>query len=263
MKIDLLKDLSQKVIPIASETATFIRSHYGKVKDHEIEEKAQNSLVSFVDKQAEEQLVKKLGRLIPHSGFITEEETPDQADKDYVWIIDPLDGTTNFLQSIPIFSVSIALRHHDKMVAGWVFDIMQNDCYHAISGNGAFLNQSPIKVSGRNQMDRSIIVTGFPYNEKDLLPDLVSVFNRFLTEARGIRRLGSAAIDLAYTAAGRFDAFYERTLNIWDVAAGALIVEEAGGKVTDFSGARAFIEKREIVASNNSIHKQVMELLHH
>lgn len=262
MTIPDLKILTTRVQPIIQETAAFIRSNYGKVMDNEIEEKAENSLVSFVDKKAEEQLVKGLGNLLPHAGFITEEETPDDADKDFVWIIDPLDGTTNFLQSIPIFSISVALRHEDTMIAGWVFDVMQNDCYHAILNDGAKLNNLPIGVSSRSQMDHSIIVTGFPYDEKNMLPDLVSVFNRFLTEARGIRRLGSAAIDLAYTAAGRFDAYYERTLNIWDVAAGTLLVKEAGGEVSDFDGGNTYIEKKELVASNKTIHKQVLGLIH-
>ena len=219
-----LKSLLDQVLTVTEEAASFIRSQAGKVKSNEIEIKSRNSLVSYVDKQAEQILVSGLGPLIPGAGFITEEDTVTQQKSEYTWIIDPLDGTTNFLQQIPLYSVSIGLIHHDQIVLGVVSDVEQHETFYAWKGGGAWCNGERITVSNRTDVQDAVVATGFPYSSRDVLPQLTSVFEFFLKNAGGIRRLGSAAIDLAYVACGRFDVYYETTLNPWDIAGGIILV---------------------------------------
>jgi myo-inositol-1(or 4)-monophosphatase len=243
------------------EAGAFIRSSYGQVADSHIEVKAQNSLVSFVDKEAEDLLVTALSDLMPEAGFITEEDTIQNYEKDLTWIIDPLDGTTNFLQGIPVFAVSVALYGGDEPLLGAVYDIMHDELFTAMRGGGCFLNEKRLGVSKTSRLSDAVVATGFPYNTLEKIPDLLQWFSRFLEHARGLRRLGSAALDLAYVSCGRFDGFYESSLNPWDVAAGALLVTEAGGKVTDFFGGTEYLHRAMIIASNGLIHEEMMPLL--
>lgn len=246
---------------VANKAAGFIRSQVGKVGDEQIESKERNSLVSYVDKKAEEILVTALTPLVPSPGFITEEDTIENNHSEYTWIIDPLDGTTNFLQQIPIFSVSVALAHYDQVVLGCVVDIMQGKSYTAWRGGGAWCNGHRISVSKTGSISKAIIATGFPYYKPGSLINLLEVLQGFLSSARGIRRLGSAALDLTYVACGKLDGFYETTLNPWDIAAGTILVREAGGQVTDFEGHGDFVDKRAIVASNTLLHVTMLEIL--
>lgn len=251
------KTILDDSLTITAEAAAFIRSQAGKVKSEQIEAKSRNSLVSYVDKTAEEMLVKGLRKILPTAGFITEEGTVVQQKSEYTWVIDPLDGTTNFLQQIPVYAVSVGLLHHDQLVVGIVSDVEQEEAFYAWKGGGAWCNGERIHVSGQTNVLDAVVATGFPYASRDVLPQLTSVFEYFLKNARGIRRLGSAAIDLAYVACGRFDVYYETTLNSWDVAGGIILVEEAGGIVTDFSGQHDMMENGQVIAAAPLIHEAV------
>jgi myo-inositol-1(or 4)-monophosphatase len=251
-----LKLILDEVLIVTEEAAAFIRSKAGKVTEGDVETKSKNSLVSFVDKTAEEILVRGLGKIIRDSGFITEEETVAQLQSEYTWVIDPLDGTTNFLQQIPVYAVSVGLMHKDELVLGVVSDVERNEVFYAWKGGGAWCNGINIHVSERTHVSDSVVATGFPYASKDVVPQLITVFEFFLKNARGIRRLGSAAIDLAYVACGRFDVYYETTLNAWDIAGGILIVQEAGGIVSDFSGNQNMMKNGQVIAGAPSIHKE-------
>lgn len=251
------QDILHQALPVVDEAAAFIHAQAGKVGQDDIIIKSRNSLVSYVDQKAEEILVRGLGRILPEAGFITEEGTVTQQTSDYTWIIDPLDGTTNFLQQIPVYSVSVGLMHGDQLVAGVIRDIVQHETFYAWKGGGAWCNGERIYVSRRDHVGDAVVATGFPYSSRDVLPQLTSVFEFFLKHARGIRRLGSAAIDLAYVACGRFDVYYETTLNPWDIAGGILIVEEAGGQVTDFAGGDGMLRNGQVIAAAPGIHTAV------
>lgn len=252
-------ELCSKVCEIARHTGAFIGSR--KITRHDIEEKSKNSLVTFVDKQAEKMLVEALRKLIPSAGFIAEEGTAQQQGEEYIWIIDPLDGTTNFIHGVPCFAVSIALMHESEIVLGVVYEINMQECFYAWKGSAAYLNGKIIRVSNTRQAENALLATGFPYYKFDKLSAYINLFTRLLTECRGIRRPGAATVDLAYVACGRFDAFYEYTLNPWDVAAGAFIVQQAGGVVSDFSGGDNWLFGEEIVAGNKAIAQHLLALL--
>jgi myo-inositol-1(or 4)-monophosphatase len=252
-----LKSIMEAALVVTEEAAAFIRSQAGKVTAEDVISKSRNSLVSYVDKTAEEMLVQGLGKIIHGAGFITEEETVAQRVSDYTWVIDPLDGTTNFLQQIPVYSVSVGLVHQDQIVLGIVSDVEHKETFYAWKGGGAWCNGRKISVSGRSDVQDAVVATGFPYASRDVLPQLTAVFDFFLKNARGIRRLGSAAIDLAYVACGRFDVYYETTLNPWDIAGGIILVEEAGGIVTDFSGNRNMMTNGQVIAAPAQIHDAV------
>jgi len=243
------------------EAAAFIRSQAGKVSEQEVETKEHNSLVSYVDKTAEEILVTGLRAILPGAGFITEEKTTQQEESNYTWIIDPLDGTTNFLQNIPMYCVSVGLTHNGELVVGIVSDVVHRETYYAWKGGGAWCNGVPISVSDRALVADAVVATGFPYAAKNISPQLVDVFEYFLKNARGIRRLGSAALDLAYVACGRFDVYYETSLNAWDIAGGILLVKEAGGSVSDFSGSNSMLDSGQVISSNSKIFQETSSII--
>lgn len=251
-------DITTRLLPIVEKAAAFIRQHAGKVRDADVETKSHNSLVSYVDKTAEEILVSGLQHLLPESGFITEEETIAPQTQAYTWIIDPLDGTTNFLQQIPMYSVSVALKHHDEIVIGVVSDVAHGEVFYAWKHGGAWCNGQRIHVSSKSQLRDAVVATGFPYTADKVLPEIVQVFEYYLKNARGMRRLGSAALDLAYVACGRFDMYYESALNAWDIAGGIIIVTEAGGTVTDFTGGNTMLECGRLISSNQHVHDEVL-----
>ena len=258
--IDLKKTCLQ-AIEIVKHAASFIQLHVGKVSALAIEEKASNSLVSYVDKEAEKILVSGLSRILPGSVFLTEEATVEQKKGDWLWIIDPLDGTTNFLHGVPYFAVSVALQHLEETVIGIVFEIGRKECFYAWKEGGAYLNQEPIKVSQTKSLRNALIATGFPHRNFEYMEHYLHVFDVLLRNTRGIRRPGSAATDLVYTACGRFDAYFERSLNSWDVAAGAFIVQEAGGLVCDFSGKDNYLEGGDIIAVNPFIQSDFLNII--
>ena len=257
-----LKTILDEALVISKEAAAFIQSQAGKVSEEDVITKSRNSLVSYVDQQAEKILVTGLSKILPEAGFITEEGTVAQKKSAYTWVIDPLDGTTNFLQQIPVYSVSVGLLHEDEIVMGIVCDVEQNEVFYAWKGGGAWCNGKRIHVSNRTDVRDAVVATGFPYSSRDVLPQLTAVFDFFLKNARGIRRLGSAAIDLAYVACGRFDVYYETTLNPWDIAGGIILVQEAGGVVTDFEGKHRMFDNGQIIAGPKEIHKAVATHIH-
>lgn len=253
-----LRHISKEVCDIAREAGSFIRNESGRILRSDVETKSLNSFVTYVDKTAEQLIVSKLQALLPQAGFIVEENTIDKQGDMYNWVVDPLDGTTNFIHGIPVFSVSIALMQHQDVVLGVVYEINNDECFHAISAQGAFLNGQPIKVSEATDASQSLLATGFPYYNYARLDSFMHLFSWCMANTRGLRRLGSAAVDLAYVACGRFEGFFEYGLNAWDVAAGCLIVQEAGGQVSDFRGENNYIFGSELVATNKKIHNEFL-----
>src|SRR5690606_19488178 len=194
-----------------------------------------------------------LKKILPDAGFITEEDTPNDTSKPFTWIIDPLDGTTNFMHGIPTFAISIALYQADEPVVGVVYEINRGEMFSAFKYGGAFLNQKPIRVSEISHLKSALIATGFPYYQFDQQAAYMNLFGEMMQRCHGLRRIGSAAVDLAYVACGRFEAYFEYNLNVYDVAAGAFIVQQAGGQVFNFSGGLEFIKKRELLATNGLV----------
>lgn len=254
-------NLINQVIHTAEEAAQFIRENFGRVSNTDVEIKGLNSLVSYVDKKAEELIVQQLSEVLPNSGFLTEEDTIDRTNSEYVWVIDPLDGTTNFLYNIPHFSVSIALRHNDQLVLGVIVDVMTNSTYSAVRGHGAFKNGKPIQVDSRRDFSEAVIATGFPYESDYDKTPYFKMMEHVMREARGLRRFGSAALDLAFVAEGRFQAFYETSLNPWDVAAGIVIVEEANGIcIPFFSSQNDCSNGKTIIAGHQNVASRIQNL---
>lgn len=248
MQAKALENLAGEASAVVRRAGAFILEQVGKVKARDIEDKARNSLVSYVDKQAEEMLVDGLSRLLPEAAFLTEEDTVENTEAELRWIIDPLDGTTNFLHGLPVFSVSVGLEVKGDLLLGLVYELGRDEFFSAYHGGGAWLNGRSIQVSPNERAEHSLVATGFPYEMMDHSGPLMDTFATFMQESRGGRRLGSAAVDLAYVAAGRFDLFYEPALNPWDVAGGAVLVREAGGLVTDFHGGEGFLFNGAILA---------------
>ncbi len=242
------------------QTGQFIRHEAHQFSADLIEKKGFNDLVSYVDKQAEQQLVDGCQAILPEAGFITEEGTNSIRKEEYNWIIDPLDGTTNFSHGLPVYSISLALMRGTEIVLGIVYEINRDELFYALEGQPAFCNDHEIKVSSIANLSDSLLATGFPYYDFDQMSCYLNILNDFMQTTHGLRRLGSAAVDLAYVACGRFEGFFEYNLNPWDVAAGAFIVQQAGGKVTDFKGTGDYIFGREIVASG-LIHGEILETI--
>ncbi len=234
----------------------------GEVEQLQVSRKGPADFVSAVDHKAEKILVAELGRARPKFGFLAEErgEVPGE-DPNQRWIIDPLDGTTNFLHGIPHFAVSIALEHNGEIIAGVIYDPIKDECFWAEKGIGAFLNERRLRVSARGELRDTIFATGIPFLGREGHGEFHAILRQITDKVAGIRRFGSAALDLAYVAAGRYDGFWESELNIWDIAAGIIIVREAGGFVTDFSGAEARLANGEIVAANANLHRPLMQMI--
>ncbi|WP_210462487.1 inositol monophosphatase family protein [Rufibacter roseolus] len=260
-----MKDISalrDQVVQLTKEVGKFILYEAANFDISDLEHKGLNNLVSYVDKEAEERLVAGLEKLLPEAGFITEEETKTEKGEEFNWIIDPLDGTTNFIHGLPVYSVSIALMQKDELVIGVVYDITRDECYHAVKGGGAFCNDRNITVSGAPSLADSLIATGFPYYSFDLMQKYLQVMGSFMQGCHGVRRLGSAALDLAYVACGKFEGYFEFNINSYDVAGGALLVQEAGGQVTDFRGGKNYVFGREICVSNNpKVQQEMLQLI--
>jgi myo-inositol-1(or 4)-monophosphatase len=246
---------------VCKDVGGFISDQAQKVSADQIEIKALNSLVSYVDQEAEKQLVAALASICPEAGFLTEEETTTQETKDWMWIIDPLDGTTNFLFNIPVYAVSVALYHKEEPVLACVYEIGRSELFTARKGGGAYCNGQKISVSKQSELAKSLLATGFPYYDFERLEEFNQLLAYFYTHSRGVRRLGSAAVDLAYVAAGRFNGFFEYGLHAWDVAAGILLVQEAGGTISDFKGGNQALKGKEIVASSQALYSDFQALV--
>ena len=252
-----LKELCFKTNDIARKVGAFIKEQQGKIKSDVIEVKGIHDFVTYVDKTAEEKIVAELKLILSDAGFIAEEGTESFKADRYNWIIDPLDGTTNYIHGLSPFAVSIALQEYDEIVMGVVYEISLDECFYSWKGApSAFLNGKTIQVSNAKTIDSSLIATGFPYYDYDQLKTFMASLEYFIINSHGVRRPGSAATDLAYVACGRFEAFYEYSLQPWDVAAGSFLVQQAGGKVCDFKGGTNYIFGKEIVASNALVHEE-------
>lgn len=239
---------------IASETGKYIHGKIKSISLSEIEVKGMHNFVTNVDKSAEAMIIGKLRNLVKDAGFIAEEGTDQTKGERYNWIIDPLDGTTNFIHGAPPVAVSIALVEDNIPVVGVIYEIWLKETFYAWKGSAAFLNGKKIRVSEISEVKNALIATGFPYHNFDRIQAYMNTIDYFFTNTHGVRRMGSAATDLAYVACGRYDGFYEYNLSPWDVAAGALIVTQAGGRVSDFSGSSGFLFGKEIVAANSNLH---------
>ncbi len=253
-------ELLKKIIITAKKAGTFIKKERQNFQYSKVEQKGLNDLVSYVDKTAEKIIVDDLQQIFPEAGYIVEENTLSEK-KEYNWIVDPLDGTTNFIHGIPCYSVSIALEYKGKIMAGVVYEVSRDECFSAIKGGGAFLNGKKIKVSDRKTLSESLIATGFPIYNFSRITEYLNCLKYFMEHTHGVRRIGSAATDLCYLACGRVDAFFEYNLNAWDIAAGALIVEEAGGTVNDFSGDDKWLFGKEICCSNRLVGKEFLSVV--
>ena len=244
-----LEKITSEVSFLARFTGEFVRNAAANFSTESIEYKGLNDMVSYVDKETEMRLVAGLRKILPEAEFIAEEGTVEQAhNQELAWIIDPVDGTTNYMHGVPVFAISIALMHNKKIVSGVVYEINRDECFAGWLGGGAYLNEKPIKVSSAEFLKDSLIATGFPYYDFDLMDNYISILKELMQKSHGLRRFGAAAVDLAYTACGRFEGFFEYNLKPWDVAAGTLIVQEAGGKVADFKGGDDFVFGRELIA---------------
>lgn len=256
-----LNSICEAVVLLSKKTGEFILSHSENFDQSKIEYKGVNNLVSFVDKQAEIMLVEGLNKILPEAGFITEEGTSSVGRKDLSWVIDPLDGTTNFLHSLPLFSISIGLIQDNEPILGVVLDLGRNDCYFAHKNSVAFKNGKTIHISQVTRMEDGLLATGFPYMEFDQMKQYLDILTEFMKSTHGLRRLGSAAIDLAYVAHGRFEGYFEYNLQPWDVAGGAMIVKQAGGIVTDFEGGNDYLFGKSIIAASPIVHRQMLEII--
>ena len=248
------------IIEISKGAGELIKDAFGKT--HSVEFKTNElNLVTETDKASEKLITNFIRKKYPSHGILAEEGSELNKNAEYLWVIDPLDGTTNFALGLPIFAVSIGLQKNGETIAGVVYDINRDLIYSAEKNSGSFANGKKINVSKNDNLNYSMIVTGFPYNIKENPDKAYERFIAFLKQARAIRRLGSAAIDFCYVANGVFDGFWEVFLHPWDICAGKLIVEEAGGIVTDFDGNKIDIYSKRILVSNNRIHKKMIEIL--
>jgi len=250
--------LCNKVISIVKLTGNFIRKEAMQFDANKIEYKGLNDMVSYVDKTAEQKLVQNLEKLIPDAGFITEEKTISREGKTYKWIIDPLDGTTNFIHGIPAYGISVALYEDGLPVLGVVYELNRSEMFYSYKGGSAFLNKKEIQVSVNPDLKSSLLATGFPYYQFDKQTQYLKLLAEMMQKSHGVRRIGAAAIDLVYTACGRFDAFFEFNLQQWDFAAGCFIVQQAGGEVFDFAGGNDYFTKREILATNGKLTAEML-----
>jgi len=251
-----IEEITKEVIELTNTVGKYIQSEREKLTSENVEKKGLHDFVTYVDKNAEEKLVKGLQEILPEAGFIVEEETIEKKGQRFNWIVDPLDGTTNYIHGLTPFAISIALADNDKTIMGVVNELGFEEVFYSWGNNKAFRDGKPIRVSKVESLKESMIATGFPYNNFTRLQPFLQSLEHFMRNTHGIRRFGSAATDLAYTACGRFEGFYEYSLNPWDVAAGAFIVQQAGGTVSDFKGGENYIYGKEIVAASNKIFEE-------
>jgi myo-inositol-1(or 4)-monophosphatase len=255
-----LEKITTQVIDVVLQAGEFIQSQRQKFLTDDIEEKGFNNLVTYVDKQAEQRIVENLSKIMPQAGFITEEETSDKHSDFINWIIDPLDGTTNYIRGFPVYSSTVALAQDDEILLGVTFEICRNELFSAWRGGGAFCNGKRIQVTGVSDLKKSLSIAGFPYDLKGRSVKYFSMIEKLNGVTLGFRNTGSAAVDMAYVASGRVDAFFEFNLHLWDIAAGIILVKEAGGNVSDFSGGKNYWDGSEIMAAG-AIHEEMLNFI--
>ena len=249
----------------AQEAGKIIKERIGTITDNEITQKSISDYVTEVDVLSEKTIIIRIKNHFPEHQIMAEESSNDYKKAEYLWIIDPLDGTTNFIHGFPVFAISIALMKKGEIVLGVVYDPLKNELFYAEQGSGAFLNGKRIHVSSIKEPAFSLIATGFPFRNKQFIPSYIKIFQSLLYSVSDLRRAGAAAIDLAYVACGRVDGFFEFALSPWDIAAGTVLIKEAGGIVSDFEGGQTYLKTGHIVAGNPVIHpfliKKINEVL--
>ncbi len=257
-----LTQLTEDVKALAVGAGAFLRSERASFHRERVEKKAAHDYVSYVDKASEARIVARLRELLPEAGFVAEEGSGGRSDEEYLWLVDPLDGTTNFIHDNAPYCVSIALRRGTETLLGVVYECCRDELFWAAADGPAFLNGREIHVSDVARMDDAFIALGFPYNTEVYHPLATHLVDSLYGRVGGLRLQGAAAAELCYVAAGRFDARVEALLGPWDIAAGAFILQRAGGVVTDFGGGENWFEGREVLASNGKIHDSLLETLH-
>ena len=245
----------------ARQAGTVITRSIDHIDTLSITNKAQNDYVSEVDRQAEQEIINIIHKAYPNHGILAEESGAQAGDDDYIWIIDPLDGTTNFLHGFPQFAVSIAVEHKGKLTQAVIYDPLRQELFTASRGQGAQLNNRRLRVAKLTGLEGALLGTGFPFKQKMYLDVYLQMFKALFSKTAGIRRAGSAALDLAYVAAGRLDGFWEFGLNKWDLAAGALLIQEAGGLVGNLTGHHEFMESGNLVAGNPKVFKAILQTI--
>ncbi|WP_028316352.1 inositol monophosphatase family protein [Desulfatibacillum aliphaticivorans] len=251
--------IEHTALAAAHGAAKVLLKYYGRARV--VKKKGEIDLLTQADKASEEIIVEAIARAFPDHAILAEEGSGKEADSEYTWIVDPLDGTTNYAHGLPLFSISIGLARAEKTIFGLVLNPVTQELFVAKEGQGATLNSRPISVSDQTDLQDSLVVTGFPYGLKTMMPELMDRFSAVLPKVQGVRRLGSAALDLCYVACGRFDGFWEQNLAPWDTAAGECIVREAGGKVTDFAENEFSPGGSQILATNGKIHDAFLPLI--
>jgi myo-inositol-1(or 4)-monophosphatase len=249
-------------IKAARAAADILIDNFGKIESDDIIEKSKNDFLTFVDEQTEKKIIEIIHNDFPSHSILAEESGKSSQSSAYQWIIDPLDGTKNYISGVPVFAISIGMRYGDVMEVGVVLDPIRDELFHAKQSGGAFLNGKPIQIAQKTELIDCLLGTGFPFKSKPNLKNYVNSFAEMFLNSSGIRRMGSAAIDLAYCAAGRFDGFWELGLSPWDMAAGSLIIEEAGGVISDFWNKPDYLKNGYVAAGNKNVHHQILSILH-
>ncbi len=255
----MLKDFLDTAIKAARQGAEVLLENLGSITSDEVRRKQTSDFVTRVDTESEEVIIETIKESFPDHTFLSEESLKDTIQEGYRWIIDPLDGTTNYIHGYPMFSISIALEYRGEIVVGVVLDPLRDELFTAMKGKGAFLNGEQIRVSDIASPETALLTTGFPFRAKEMIDEYLKLFRNLFLKSSDLRRAGSAALDLAYLACGRCDGFFELGLSPWDIAAGSLLIEEAGGVVTDFGGGRQYLQTGNIVAATPMLHPLILE----
>jgi len=256
-----LETITEKVRELAVKTGAFLKEERVNFNSERVEEKNSHDYVSYVDKESERRIVASLSAILPGAGFIAEEGSGSLENEEYCWLVDPLDGTTNYIHNNAPYCVSIALRNKKELLIGVVYEVCRDECFWAWKGSKAYLNGEEIHVSDVSVMDTAFIALGFPYNYKKYKPMALHIVQELYGKVGGLRLQGAAAAEICYVAAGRFEARIESYLGPWDIAAGTLILMQAGGKVTDFEGGDTFYSGHQVLATNGKLHNQLLDVL--
>jgi len=260
-----MSEETDKILEVAKRAAKvgaeILLQAFGKLDQKQISLKGAGDYVTEIDRESEKAIINLIKEKFPDHGIYAEESGKENRKSLYRWLIDPLDGTANYVQGIPIFGISIALVKEEETQVGLIYYPERDEMFWAVKGEGAFLNDRRIHISAKKDMALSMLASGFPWRSKDYLDPYLASFRELFLSVAGVRRMGSAAIDLAYTACGRFDGFWEMKLKPWDISAGILLVEEAGGVVTDFKGGKGYIESGNVVAGNSFIHEKILNTI--
>lgn len=256
-----LQNICNDVCMLTKHVAEYIKNERSNISNINFEIKGDNDFVTHVDKNAEKKIIEGLSKIIPEAGFIAEEHTSFKKGNIYNWIIDPIDGTTNFIHGFSPNAISIALQRNNDLILGVVHEMGLNEQFYAYEDSKAYCNGNEISVSKTKTVKESLVATGFPYNDFSKQNEFIESMIHFMHHSHGLRRIGSAATDLVYVACGRFDSFYEYSLSPWDVAAGAFILKQAGGKVSDFSGGNNFLFGKEIIATNHNTYDEFLSVI--